>query len=331
MIVVLLVAYMLPLVYLCGTALWRRQAYSSTPGANHNVDDSPQGGASWLLSTEWHWNGWRNIKFHAPRRGREEAKFWAPTADCEEGLCTWRVDQQGRIRIRWGDAGWHTLHAVNSARLRGVRDEDGEPCEAALVGHFAETLLDLDLYSILEVPSDSDAAALRRAFRRLSLDAHPDKRGSQDDFITLRGAYEILSDPEQRAKYDAQAGASAALADVSRASLVPARLSPLASSPLAARLSPLTPRRSPLTPRRSPLAPHASPLPPPPPPERPSYGSPTHRPVRRTSASRPTRSTGWFGRRRRSGRTRQAATSLLKRGSSCSRCRPRRRANHATG
>ena len=21
--------------------------------------------AHWLMSTEWHWNGWRNVKFHA--------------------------------------------------------------------------------------------------------------------------------------------------------------------------------------------------------------------------------------------------------------------------
>jgi len=94
-----------------------------------------------------------------------------------------------------------------------VLDEDGSKCEATLEGHFEESLLDLDLYSILDVPTDAEGPALRRAFRRLSLNAHPDKRGSQDDFVTLRGAYEILSDPAERAKYDAQCSTSASLAD----------------------------------------------------------------------------------------------------------------------
>lgn len=141
------------------------------------------------------------------------AKFWAPTADCEEGLCTWIAGPNNQIRIKWGDAGWHTLRAVSRTRLVGYRDEDRSKCEATLVGGFEESLDDLDLYGILDVQSDADGAALRRAFRRLSLNAHPDKQGSQDDFVILRGAYEILSNPQARAKYDEQCSLSTTLAD----------------------------------------------------------------------------------------------------------------------
>ena len=74
-----------------------------------------------LMSTEWLWNSWRNVKFHAPRREQHSAKFWAPTEDCESGHCSWSANSSG-IYIMWGDAGLHhlTLHGWRARRrLRG--------------------------------------------------------------------------------------------------------------------------------------------------------------------------------------------------------------------
>lgn len=161
---------------------------------------------SFLMSTEWNWNDWRHVKFHAPTRGSKRAKFHAPTEDCEANLCTWHIEK-GKLVIQWGEAGAHTLER-RGGRLVGYRLADGERCSAVLVGQFEETLFDLDLYAVLGVQPSASAYDVKRAFRRLSLTAHPDKKGvvgnpaSAKEFVTLRGAAEILTDASERARYD---------------------------------------------------------------------------------------------------------------------------------
>jgi molecular chaperone DnaJ len=71
-----------------------------------------------------------------------------------------------------------------------------------------------DLYDILGVDRNSTQEDIRRAYRRLAREHHPDVSGSPDAeqrFKEIAGAYEILSDPEQRRRYDAygQAGGAA--------------------------------------------------------------------------------------------------------------------------
>jgi molecular chaperone DnaJ len=62
-----------------------------------------------------------------------------------------------------------------------------------------------DLYEILGVPHDATQDEIRRAYRRLAREHHPDVSQSpqaEDRFKEIAGAYEILSDPEKREQYD---------------------------------------------------------------------------------------------------------------------------------
>jgi molecular chaperone DnaJ len=62
-----------------------------------------------------------------------------------------------------------------------------------------------DLYELLGVSRDADADAIKKAYRRLARQYHPDVNPdpeSQDRFKEVSTAYEVLSDPQKRAAYD---------------------------------------------------------------------------------------------------------------------------------
>ena len=63
-----------------------------------------------------------------------------------------------------------------------------------------------DYYQILGVSRDADEKEIKRAFRRLARQCHPDVKpgdaGAEERFKEINEAHEVLSDPEKRSKYD---------------------------------------------------------------------------------------------------------------------------------
>ncbi len=63
-----------------------------------------------------------------------------------------------------------------------------------------------DYYEVLGVSRRADADAIKKAFRKLALKYHPDRNPGDAEaearFREASEAYQVLSDPEQRAKYD---------------------------------------------------------------------------------------------------------------------------------
>ncbi|WP_426564720.1 DnaJ C-terminal domain-containing protein [Angustibacter sp. McL0619] len=61
-----------------------------------------------------------------------------------------------------------------------------------------------DFYATLGVAKDADAAAIKKAYRKLARQYHPDANDGDDTrFKEIGEAYSVLSDPEQRQQYDA--------------------------------------------------------------------------------------------------------------------------------
>ncbi|MGY1693026.1 molecular chaperone DnaJ [Geodermatophilus sp. SYSU D01105] len=66
--------------------------------------------------------------------------------------------------------------------------------------------IEKDYYAALGVSQDADAAAIKKAYRQLARDLHPDKNPGNTEaearFKDVSEAYDVLSDPKRRAEYD---------------------------------------------------------------------------------------------------------------------------------
>src|SRR5947209_18154868 len=63
-----------------------------------------------------------------------------------------------------------------------------------------------DYYEVLGVDRGADDATIKKAFRRLARELHPDVNShdpqAEEKFKEAAEAYEVLSDPDRRATYD---------------------------------------------------------------------------------------------------------------------------------
>ncbi|KAH7099332.1 hypothetical protein BKA62DRAFT_710172 [Auriculariales sp. MPI-PUGE-AT-0066] len=60
-----------------------------------------------------------------------------------------------------------------------------------------------DYYKVIGVSRDADVREIKKAYRRAAMKAHPDKAGgSEAQMAAVNEAYEVLSDPEMRARFD---------------------------------------------------------------------------------------------------------------------------------
>jgi len=60
----------------------------------------------------------------------------------------------------------------------------------------------MKLYDTLEVATEAAPEEIKNSYRKLSMIHHPDKGGDPETFSALAIAYEILSDPKKRKRYD---------------------------------------------------------------------------------------------------------------------------------
>jgi len=66
--------------------------------------------------------------------------------------------------------------------------------------------MEKDLYKILNVAKDASQEEIKKQYRKLSMECHPDRnpdnKEAENKFKEISAAYAILSDPKKRANYD---------------------------------------------------------------------------------------------------------------------------------
>src|SRR2546428_2389576 len=63
-----------------------------------------------------------------------------------------------------------------------------------------------DFYVVLGVQRDASEADIKKAYRKLAMECHPDRnngdKAAEEKFKLVTEAYEVLRDPDKRAAYD---------------------------------------------------------------------------------------------------------------------------------
>ena len=71
----------------------------------------------------------------------------------------------------------------------------------------------MDFYQTLGVSETATQDEIKRAYRKLAAQHHPDKGGDTAKFQTIAQAYDTLGDENKRAQYDAQRKGMGGFAD----------------------------------------------------------------------------------------------------------------------
>src|SRR6056300_1252348 len=60
----------------------------------------------------------------------------------------------------------------------------------------------MDYYSILGVNKNASDQDIRKAYKKKSMQHHPDRGGNEEEFKKVNEAYQTLKDPAKRQQYD---------------------------------------------------------------------------------------------------------------------------------
>ena len=61
----------------------------------------------------------------------------------------------------------------------------------------------MDLYGTLGIQKNASNDEIKKAYRRLAMEKHPDRGGNTEEFQKIQTAHETLTNPDSRAHYDA--------------------------------------------------------------------------------------------------------------------------------
>ena len=109
-----------------------------------------------------------------------------------------------RLELRSIRHGSSFLTDASSEQDESSDDEDAEQ-ERDLLELSPLELEELTYYEVLEIPIHSSQQTIKKAYHKACLLYHPDKTGrSEEDavFLTIKAAFDTLSDEEKRMAYD---------------------------------------------------------------------------------------------------------------------------------
>lgn len=168
----------------------------------------------WLKGTEWNWGSRETIKFNS------DGILVSSFGECQPQLrCLWSA-YKGEIYLMLSRSGLfraklksqpasNDAEGLKSVRLafKGSNGDSDADVTFSRIFDYTSREDALDLYGVLGVDQDADTATIKKAYRRLSVEYHPDQNkddptAAQAKFNDITKANTILSDPIKRLMYD---------------------------------------------------------------------------------------------------------------------------------
>lgn len=109
------------------------------------------------------------------------------------GMCKDRPDGT-TTATGFANGDWSIIFPEKVLRAWFEPDTDEKPNEAKT------------LYAVLMLGKDAKEEEIKKAYRRLAMQWHPDKTrepGAAEQFMRIKEAYDVLSDPQKRKRYNA--------------------------------------------------------------------------------------------------------------------------------
>lgn len=167
-----------------------------------NVREEPRRAKAGTYSLTW--RGHDGLSYSAEARGLD-------ISSAGVGLeCPREIDLDTVVRVEAGDASVMGDCFVAHCTRRGMRyhvglefsEEMKSPRPAAAA---TRTTSETNYYDVLQISPKADMETIHRVFRIMALRFHPDnpETGNVEEFLRLKQAYAVLSEPAARAEYNA--------------------------------------------------------------------------------------------------------------------------------
>lgn len=101
---------------------------------------------------------------------------------------------------------WIQIDLVSMQKKLNAEDSDDEDAEPGGRKPENREVADMEYYDLVGVPASASAADIKKGYYKKAREVHPDKHpddpAAHQNFQKLAEAYQVLSDPELREKYD---------------------------------------------------------------------------------------------------------------------------------
>ena len=157
----------------------------------------------------------KNVKYALTWRGRDGVACSAEARGLDissSGVgieCVYEIQPDTVVKVKASDAAvtWNCF--VAHCTRRGLKFQIGlefseNQTDSTRMPEAKRAESETDYYDVLQISPKADLETIRRVFRIMAARFHPDnpETGDQEEFLRMKQAFDVLSNPSLRAEYD---------------------------------------------------------------------------------------------------------------------------------